>query len=381
VRHETLKQIRRGLLAASVAVFAMVPLASRATPLGDLAATVQPGQFKVLTTNNFNLNGVPGGILVPPGGSGSILEYTDEAQRNPVTKKIYIIGCARSSDGSAQYACSTSDSPDSRWVEYDEASNSWRTLPAAPFSIAHHGYDHAALDPASGDYFFRVESSSTVWRYSGGNWSRLPDMPSAGPCCGALEYFPDLGGLVFADPLNGGGQFYLYRPGSSSWQTLPGGIHFGEYHNFTEYSPVHKMLLLGGGVNGDRVLLRMDASGKVTRGADAPVSLGTGTCGAVHTIDPVSGNLVVFHCNRNIYSYNPATNTWAQHGTHSLPTQYGDLLVAAVPVTEHGVIFLARAGLQGPSSDSAVYLYRHSTGSPPAQDSTPPSAPTGLKVQ
>jgi len=100
VRHETLKQIRRGLLAASVAVFAMVPLASRATPLGDLAATVQPGQFKVLTTNNFNLNGVPGGILVPPGGSGSILEYTDEAQRNPVTKKIYIIGCARSSDGS-----------------------------------------------------------------------------------------------------------------------------------------------------------------------------------------------------------------------------------------------------------------------------------------
>jgi len=362
-----------------IVVSAVLPIASHASQLGDLAATVQPGQFKALNTGNFNLNGVAGGIIVPPGGSGSILEYTDEALRNPVTKKIYIIGCARSDGG--DYSCASSDSSDSRWIEYDEASNSWKTMGGTPFSITHHAYDHAALDPATGDYYYRVESSRSVWRYSAGVWSRLPDMPAPGPCCGALEYFPDLGGLVFADPLNGGGQFYLYRPGGSGWQTLPGGIHFGEYHNFAEYSAIHKVLLIGGGVNGDRVLIRMDSSGKVTRAADAPVSLGTGTCGAVQTIDPISGNLVVFHCNRNIYSYNPASNTWAQHGTHSLPDDYGNLLVAAVPVTELGVIFLVRGGGQGPSSSSAVYLYKHSAGSPPVSDLTPPSAPTGLKVQ
>jgi hypothetical protein len=379
--HKTTTPIRAGLRIAALSVLAaFATLDAHATALGDLAATMQPGQFKTLTTTNLNQGGLAGGIYVPSGGDGVVQEYSDEALRNPITKKIYIIGCGRTNSGSGQYVCGNSGAEDAKWIEYDENTNSWKTMPTTPFSLYPHTYDHAALDPATGDYYFRVHGSNEVWRYTGGNWVSLPDMPNWGSCCGAIEYFPELGGIVFPDPRTGGGQFYLYKPGASGWQTLPGGIAFGDYHYITEYSAKHKLLFIGGGVGAENVLLKMDATGKVTKAANAPVSLGIASCGAVHTVDPVSGNLVVFHCNGNIYSYNPTTNAWAQHGTHPLGTGY-DLLTAATPVAEHGVIFLARAGAQGDSPGSTVYLYKHTTGSAPPPDTTPPNPPLSLRVQ
>ena len=63
-----------------------------ATPLGDLAAQMQPGEWRELVTQNF------GGMTLPNyagDGSSPFIEFTDEAQRNPATKRIYILGCAR----------------------------------------------------------------------------------------------------------------------------------------------------------------------------------------------------------------------------------------------------------------------------------------------
>ncbi len=341
------------------------------TALGDLAANMQPGEFKVLNTNNFG----GGAIFVPSGGDGGMQEYSDEALRNPITKKIYMIGCVRATGGTGAYVCDNSSSEDAKWIEYDENNNSWKTMSATPFSLWPHSYDRAALDPATGDYYYRVNLTDDIWRFRNGSWSTIPKVAKSGSCCDGIEYFPDLGGLVVPD--QPGGQIHVYRPATNIWQTLPGPLPIGEFSFFTEYSAKHKLLFIGGGYLAPRVLLKMDATGKVTRVADPPVDLEIRICGSVNTIDPVSGNLVVFSCNGNIYSYDPVSNAWAQHGTHSLVALGTNLWTAAVPIPEHGVIFLA--SYQG-GGTGVVYLYKHSPGSVQL-DTVPPAAPVNLKVK
>ena len=77
----------------------------------------------------------------------------------------------------------------------------------------------------------------------------------------------------------------------------------GVYHNIAEYSPVHKMVLFGGG-NGSSDLYKLDAKGKVTTLKKTPI--GVGTMQSIVTLDPVSGDFLVFGKNGSFYVYDVA---------------------------------------------------------------------------
>jgi hypothetical protein len=336
-------------------------------------------------TNGFDA----GGILVPPGGEGTIIEYMDEAQRNPLTKKIYLIGCSRATGGSGAYVCGNTGAEDAAWIEYDENNNSWRDMPASAVNPGFHSYDHAALDPATGTYYYR-EISGKVWQYAGGQWSALPNIANsqyATVCCTGFEYFPEAGGLLFLETSSSNypnGALLRWRPGENTWSAVANSVPLtlGNYHVFSEYSATRKLLYVGGGVNDSSRLWTIKPDFSFTRVADAPVPLGHGGHSPVHTVDPITGNLLVFSGDTGnsatalrVFEFNPDTNQWTQHGTHALHNGYS-LQAAGVPVPEHGVIFVVAFKF----SSSKVYLYKHSAGggtpTPPR-----PNAPSNLQVQ
>jgi hypothetical protein len=351
---------------------------AQATALGDLAAQMQPGEWRELATIGFD----GGAILLPNfagDGSSPIIEFTDEAQRNPLTKKIYILGCARGSPGGSglAYNCGSTGAEDAGFIEYDETSNSWRRMPTAPVCAAPHAYDHAALNPATGEYFFLESNqvqSRDFWKLSGGQWTTLPYPSGTLSGFGGLEFFPELGAFVFVD---GGAGFppavFTLPSGATAWTKTDLGHPIGKDHNFSEYSAKHKLLFLGGGAGGDRVLLKMDATGRITRAADAPIPLGVYGSGGRQTTDPVTGNLLALETGGNVYEYDPTVDRWTRQGPHPLTGVYGSVIAVLTPVPEHGVVFAVKWN----AGSGTVYLYKHSAGGAPPPP-TPPPAPGGL---
>lgn len=345
------RSLKTGVIALAAWLMSLSAPA-HATVLSDLAATMQPGEWRELSTTGFNT----GDILVPTGGAGNIIEYTDEVQRNPLTKKMYIIGCARSNAGAGNYQCGNTGTEDAGWIEFDENTNTWARMPTAPTDTGFHTYDHAAIDPATGDYYFR-EISNRVWKYSGGLWTLLPNIaPSAydTACCGGLEFFPERNELIFVDGSTQ--RLFVWRPGQTSWSTVSIGPTLGDYEIFTEYNARRKVLYMGGGNGDDYGLVVMNELGTLTRVASSPAELGQS--GSVQSIDPNTGNLLLFASNNQIYEYDPLTDTWALRGSHPLVGGY-NFMAAAVPVPEYGVVFAVKYDF----GNSKVYLYKNSTAS------------------
>jgi hypothetical protein len=66
-----------------------------------------------------------------------------------------------------------------------------------------HAYDHNAIDAARGIFYCRKSYSDRVFEkytIASGTWTALPANNAYGygyACCGGLEYYPELKGLVF----------------------------------------------------------------------------------------------------------------------------------------------------------------------------------------
>jgi len=114
----------------------------------------------------------------------------------------------------------------------------------------------------------------------------------------------------------------------------------------------------------------LDDQQEVTRLADPPTALGQFGFGPVQTIDPNTGNLVVFQGKANtgpsfcpdplpIWEYDIDTDAWAQTGTQQLMGLYCEMDTVAVPLYEYGVNFVVSVRND---TDVRVYLYRHSAG-------------------
>jgi len=389
---EEQKQVKRKLNVGRVLGMASTALAcaalgatANASALGDLAAQMQPGEWRELTTNNF------AGKLLPNfagDGSSPFIEFTDRAVRNPLTKKIIILGCSRGAPGGngKAYSCGGQADEDSGFVEYDENSNSWTRRTDGPVSGGPHAYNHATLNPANGDYFYRESnqlSNYKLWKWSGGQWTTLPTPPNTFSGFGALECFPDRNALMFIDGGDGFPAKVLTLPaGSSSWSSTAVNAPIGKFSNFSQYSPKRKLLYFGGGTEGERVLMKMDAQGTITRCADAPLSIGVFGSNGRQATDPVTGNLLAFESGTpntgHVYEYDPSTNQWTRHGTHPLGTSSGQVISVMTPVNEAGVVFVANFNY----GNDKVFLYRHSAGQGvPAPTTKTPAAPTNVSAQ
>jgi hypothetical protein len=317
-----------------------------ASVLSDAANQLQPGQWVVVNTQNFNA------ALLDDGAAYQVLQYTEDMVWDPLTRQLLFVGGGHNSD--AEY------------LSYSEATNTWtrRKPGGGPWACcSSHAYDGNAIIPAAGKLFFH----QMAWDYADrldvvdiatNSWSRTAPMAQHPGCCIGLEYFPELGGLVMADGRTG---VQFYDATADRWSMVSSNVSFGEYHNFAEYSPGHNVLIFGGGEgSGGTAVYRMNANRQITRLGNAPQQLGT--THSIVTTDPNSGNFVVFFGGSTVYEFNPMTDTWRRLTMTPPWTSIGEGGVwdtVATPVSTYGVIAFAKYA----GNNSRVYLYRHSPGS------------------
>lgn len=349
-------------------MFGLMPVAPQfawGTVMEDVAAQMQPGEWVELNTNGFE-----GGAILR--AIDHILAYSDEAIWDPISRQIFFYGATHG--GTEEHR---------RFIKYVDSTNSWTVLPS-PIPLSH-AYDHQAFDPNTGIYYHRQHNSKTIYQYNriNGIWDVIPEFSGLYSVAGALEYFPEMGGLIFVD---GNWGVRLFDLTSNQWSLIAhtnvGGsgnlpvLPMGSYHNFTEYNTVHRVLIFGGG-NESTDLYKIDASGTIATLSDAPIILGI-----THTIvtsDPVSGKFLVFGKDASFYEYDVATDTWTLQ-TGTAPPFFvegpgGPISgTIAAPISNYGVVMFVNYDYD----QSKVYLYRHSSGSP----SVPiiPATPTELQV-
>jgi hypothetical protein len=324
-------------------LFLMHPNIALATKLGDLAASMQPGTWAELTTNNISAT-----LANLGGASGTMLIYSDDMVWHPGTQQVFMVGSDHLAPVGPQF------------VSYTASDNSWQRLakPAWLNLTFFHGYDHNAIDKARGFFYHRPYNQNNVYRYNiaSQTWTQLPSPSTYTNCCDALEYFPELDGLVW---VHGGlGEIWLFKEITQQWTkiaTWP--ANDGGTWNFAEYNPVYKVLVFGSGNSG--TLFKLSSSGQVTQLRNPSVSTydGSGYSG-VFTVDPVSGKyLLLSPTSRQLYTYDVNTDTWQAQSSPTLPN-LSNTGVAATPLDTYGVTLFTSCT----STDCRAYLYKHAAG-------------------
>lgn len=351
--------------------------ANMSSPLAEAAAAMQPGEWRVLSTGN--LLPVLSQVQQGCGATGSIFPYTEDGVWDPQTHRVYFIGSDHI------YIDQCSDKMAERFISYSEATNSWSELPDPAWFAngVRHGYDHTAIDVANGVlYHFQFgDSYRGVQRYNvtTGSWlAATPDAPSRA-CCVGVEYFPEFtggnsqtpGGLVMAGDRN----VWVHRTVTNTWTNNLGGsgnLNFGDYHTLAEYNPVHKVVIFGGGeiyspYQAFGTLYKLAADGTISTVATAPFGLRVNQ--SIVTVDPMSGDYLVFGPNGEFYVLDITTNImsqWQLQGTtppFSSPRRESGVsavdLTIAVPISTYGVVMFVKH-IPDNSAETKVYLYKHS---------------------
>ncbi len=183
------------------------PSSGSPTSLGQLADTLQPGQWVEVNTNGFS----NGAFLET--NTGPITQWSDKGVWDPTRRRFYFMGAPH---GGVD-----------KFIIYSADTNTWTTgqNPCQATGTActvTHGYEHLTVNPATGELYYRVYYSPLVFKFepSTGVWSRIANLPLAAPaiqCCGALEWFPDRNELIFVD---GDWGVWAYTPGTNTWRKL-----------------------------------------------------------------------------------------------------------------------------------------------------------------
>ena len=102
-------------------------------------------------------------------------------------------------------------------------------------------------------------------------------------------------------------------------------------------------------------MYRLDATGKITAGAKAPVGLGIGQ--SINWVDPATGALLVLHKEGKLFSYHPGKDAWREVPLKGCPLDLrgSSHHIVAAPASTHGVTML----FTSPARGLKVYLYKH----------------------
>jgi hypothetical protein len=328
--------MRRKILFSAILLAAAIFCS--ATPLSTLVSTMKAGEWAELQTTNAApvLGQTVGGSV------GNVLPYSDDVAWDPGSHRLYFIGSDH------QHATGYA-----RFIMYSETTNTWTELPRAIWfgpltETAMHGYDHTALNPATGELFHRpMTAKRSINRYNIplGSWRSSFSLPttllpleSDMACCIGVSYFPEMKSIVFVD---GGsiGHIYSFNTATFKWTMLKDTVALGPYHNVAEYNPLYKVVV-GGGGNGSKDVYKIDSLGTVTTMKNAPVNYGINE--AVFTVDPVGGDYLLFNNAQQFWAYNVKTDTWTQQGSagNIFTASYGFPIssVVATPVSNYGVV-------------------------------------------
>ncbi|NND65616.1 MAG: hypothetical protein HKM24_06595 [Gammaproteobacteria bacterium] len=348
-------------------------LSQGATALAEEAASMAPGEFRIMQAN-VDSTVADFGDLLQSEGSASVIAWSNKALWDPVRKQVDFFGSGHR--GGTHH------------IRYNASTDTWTEL----FYVPHvtdgsipfgHGYDQNAINPATGDMYFRPYNQLTVRKHDKNleqmpyvyddQWENIPvppDMPDPGAkqVASSLEYFPEMGGLIYTDGHPRAGVRF-YNEATDQWSELAPGeqVPMGPYQNMSKYSPVHKVIMFGGG-NGSTDLYLLDETGTVTNisgDIDNPeVIIGGHSADARLTSDPISGDFLAFAANGNIYQYNIADDNWTNVGTHPIAEYSNDGApwFVAVPIEEYGVIMF----LAWNYDNSKMVLYKHAAATGPA---------------
>jgi chitodextrinase len=322
--------------------------------LAQQAASLAPGQWATLVTNNINPT------LTNTGGSSNmIFGYADAMKWDPVSRRMLYLG--------SDHGGNPTPGPNSnfRFVAYSEATNAWSVLPNPPWAFTDwatgrytdvHGYDKTAINAQARRLYRNPFNSKQIHVYNldTGAWSLLPAPPDNGSsCCDAIEYFPELGGLVWSQ---GTGEQLFFNESNQQWSPLGSEGSLASTWMFAEYNPVHHVTILGSSTG---ALFKLSSSGELTPLQDIPVSIydGSGWNGVV-TVDPVSGEyLVLTPPTREFHAYDVVSDTWRSDLTP--PPAPGMNAVLGTPIATYGVNAFTHCDNRG---SCGVWLYRHSGG-------------------
>jgi hypothetical protein len=275
--------------------------------------------------------------------------------------------------GIATWIGKTANTSRYRRIEYNEKTNSWsesknlhQELIEAKFG---HGYDGNAIDPETGDLYFRLTASNRPvnvyhWKKSTDSWTRI-DAPRPAPCCEAIEWWNDRG-LVYSDSLG------VDLWDGSSWTKLAsrGSVKDIGYHSIGEYQPNGDVYVFGGGnAGGGKKLYKLDRENSLTVLPSAPFRLGSGaTTQGILVQDPASDKFIAWQRGGPEWAeLDPLKESWrnlsVSSGDPNLPQDgtpnLSYPLTIAIPIHQYGVIMFVS---QYPGMKSnGVWLYKHSS--------------------
>jgi hypothetical protein len=318
-----------------IIITGLMAFSASGSVLSDAAAAMPS---RTWATVNFNLGTGMTNI------TEHILVYSNSAAWDPTSGQILYQGCDHLDPW--------------HFIIYRASTNEWRretsSYPNHSGGYSEgtgHGYDRNTIDVANGNFWFMSHSVHYKYDISAGSWTRItPNNSNPAPTGpgAAAEFFPELNGIVYLQNRIGG-ETSLYNPSTNTWQSFAPPQSTGPYHVITEYNPVEKVMVMGGG-NGSKELYAVDASLNIDTLALAPVNVGI-HAGMLVT-DPVSGNLLLMN-DDSLYGYDFRHDYWFSLGPNpGLPS----VSTICVPISTHGVV----AFIYGRREPTDMKLYKYS---------------------
>lgn len=311
-------------------------LPSHGHPLGDLASSMGPGEWKELATSGLTRELIE--TDVNGEGSNPNTDYSDNLVWDAAGQQLLFVG-------SGSYKAY-------KFLRYRAEGNLWSgdpNLPACMYNQAEkcpsHGFDNATLDPDSGRFDFFVQGTLHSFGLAGEKWtSRKTPSEVATEIGGAMEYFQELKALV----LLVNGKVALFDKASGKAESLAGNLKMGGYHNVAVRSAARKEVYFGGG-NDSRDFYRLDGKKTILKLPDAP--------GVMHVAfstlvaDPAGESILFLSEGDSLHAFSPSANAWSYAGR----APFGDHALAASLDGLGVALFLV-------PSQRKVYLYKHSQG-------------------
>ena len=311
------------------------------TPLGKLAASMKPGTWAELPTE-----GLTNQILKAPTAKGlDIMGWSDDGHWDGKTGQFLFMGLRGRR----------------RFVAYTEATNAWRNIPLAekheeagspPIDSQYgHIYARNAHDPERSRYYHMDHNGGGIYRYdlAKDQWTKLPPGGSYS-MTGVIEYFSARKGLV---NLGVAQEVRFFDEDKQTWEKL-GPCAVQGHHSLGRHNPMREEVLLAGGNESPRAVVRLTKDGKLERLKDAPEDL-TVRFGKI-TVDPVSGRYLILYSDlKKLYEFDSGQNEYRLVDDFTqTPWPFGryDMPVAAF-IPEHGVTMWAA---------NKVMLYKHDAG-------------------
>ncbi len=294
--------------------------------------------------------------------------------------------------------------PAMRHLRYNAFTNTFSEAQTSPVvSGIGHGYDHAAVNPTTGDLYHRLYNSTGTARKVLGastfNESTIPawyDEGSSGyvqvaigTCWWSGTFTGGTGGgaqgswMIFNSGFTGGsgsgnatdGEATAYNPLTNTWfwrseSMLPfsynagGGTVGATYHSVMEYSPQNNCAVYGGGGAAPFLIRRLNSDGTSSAMPAPPNTSGIGVYRGILCNDPATGNFLLLSDN-NLWELNPTgAGHWTlQTGSRVPPSGFNPSAttgppngVIACPIPELGVVAYIQ---QTSAGGGSFYLYKH----------------------